>query len=243
MITFVSILASNSSDVVGWENRLEQLGYLLYSELPLVLYVDAFYRSKITMPVPPNVKLLTWVPEQTRTFQEADKYPVLNRGHNRNDQKDTRYYCTLMNSKMEMVMKAVDDGHVQTSHVAYIDAGIAKLFQEKQASFQRLKTLNSDRLGVDRIIAPGSWPPNILTTTIDDMYENVSWVFSGSLLLGSVEKMRWFSEKTWEVYLQMLSRGYILWETNVWCVVIAGHKDDFFWYAGHHCDDLTRIPL
>jgi hypothetical protein len=244
MITYVAILASNSSDVVGWEARLEQLMYLIYSDLTLVLFVDEFYRSKMTFPIPANVTVLVWIPEQTKTFQEAANYPELSRGHERNDNKDTRYYCTLMNSKMEMVLKAIDEGYVKTSHVGYIDACVSKLFKEKQGSFQRLKNLRLEDLNStkDRILAPGSWHPCILTVKIGDMLDRVCWVFSGSLLIGSVEKMRWFHEQAQAVFREMLEMRYILWETNVWAVVLAANKDEFNWYPGHHSDELSMIP-
>lgn len=240
MITYVGMLAANNSDVVGWEARLEHVMYLIYSELPLVLYIDAFYYSKLTFPIPANIKIIPFDPEETETFKMIAKYSDLKLGHSRDVKKDTHYYCSLMNAKIEMVMRAIKDGHVQTSHVAYIDAGISKLFKNKQASFQRLKNVKAET--IQKIVYPGSWPPNILTVQIQDMYENPCWVFCGSLLFASVEKMTLFHETCLPIFKEMLERGYLLWEVNVWPCAVVKMPDEFVWYEGHHDDRMSMVP-
>lgn len=240
MITYVGILASNPNDVMGWESRLESVLYLLYSELPLVLYVDEFYRSKLTIPIPSTVKILPFVPEETETFKMIAQYKDLKLGHSRNEKKDTHYYCALMNTKLEMVIRAIDDGHVQTSHVGYIDAGVSKLFKNKQASFQRIKNIKPDT--IQKIVYPGSWPPNILTVQIQDMYENPCWVFCGSMLFASIEKMRLFHETCKPIFKEMLDRGYLLWEVNVWPCAVVKMPNEFLWYEGHHDDRMSMVP-
>lgn len=240
MITYVGILASNPCDFMGWEARLESLLYLLYSELPLILYVDEFYRAKIQVPIPSNITILPFVPEETETFKMIAQYNDLKLGHSRNDLKDTHYYCSLMNTKIEMVMRAIDDGHVKTSHVGYIDAGIAKLFKNKQACFQRIKNVKAG--AIQKIVYPGCWPPNILTVKIENMYENACWVFCGSLLFAPVEKMRLFHETCKPIFKEMLDRGYLLWEVNVWPVAVVKMPDEFLWYEGHHDDRMSMVP-
>ena len=151
-ITYVSFLLWTDNNPIPMQKRLEWLNPLLALDIPLVLFVDPIYRAKL----PPVGKQTTLVPillEDLQTVKRIRSHIQLSLPEHRNQPKDTLEFMTLMNSKPELLKLAKP--YIETPYVAYIDAGLRKVFKSEDT----LKGLETLRVhSVPLVLLPGCNP-------------------------------------------------------------------------------------
>ena len=234
-ITYVSFLIWTDNNPISMEKRLEWLNPLLALDIPLVLFVDPIYKAKL----PPVGKRTTLVPillEDLETVKRIRSHVQLSLPQYRNHAKDTLEFMTLMNSKPELLKLARP--YIETPYVAYIDAGIRKVFKNDET----LKGLETLRVhSIPLVLLPGCNP--IHKVDLYPLWQGINWMLSGGFFVVPVERIDEFLEIHLNALNEFLSRKLITWEVNVWALFAEQHKERIIWYHGPHDDTMiTGIP-
>lgn len=250
-ITFVSVIIKNPDDQNATIKRIEWLLTLIRAELPLVLYACPFFYGLFQGQLDigyPGFKILPLDISATEIFTHV-RMATEQRGPiqlpaMRNTGKDTEFFCTLMNTKTELVARAVRDGHVATPFAAFIDASIAKVLQNPGATFARLKqTVVSNK--ITSVIIPGCRTPfdmGGVQQTKDSILSHICWVFCGGLfIVPSARAMEWHI-RCRELVVELLMEGHLTWEVNVWAYLAQQTPGLVLWFSADHNDSMLTVP-
>jgi hypothetical protein len=234
-VTYVSMLIRNPDDHCTVEQRLTWVQPLLDLHIRLILFVDEFYRQRILDR--PGLTILNLDPaelETTRAICLAE--PHLPR--TRNFQKDTLNFFCLMNSKPELLVKALP--YIETSYTAYIDAGLDKICKDA-GTLKRLETLSLDFNAL--ILLPGCWPVKPVDPPFPQLWLGICWMLSGGLFFVPTRR----AEEWYRCHRAALDKFLVMkcvtWEVNVWASIAASLGPELIWYLGDHDDRMiTNIP-
>jgi hypothetical protein len=236
-ITYVSFLISSTTDPIGPEKRLEWLQALLELDIDLVLFVDDAYHKRI---LNPNVRARI-VPidfNSLDTVKWIHSVPNVQPPPNRNHQKDSVEFLTLMNSKPELLELARP--YAKTPYIAYIDAGIRKVFKEP-GTLKTLETLNVKSIPL--VLLPGCKEIRSVET-FPLLWNHIDWTFCGGFFVVPVEKITEFCQIHLAGLNEFLGRGTITWEVNVWTAIADKIRDKIVWYLADHNDTMIRsLPV
>lgn len=240
MHTLVTFLFHSRRSSVSAAGRLELLEELFASGIPLVLYMDAWYRERLDPEiVPAHVTVAPLELEETETWQlVAAQGRRLRLPASRNPGKDTTRFLAMMNAKTELVARAVLDGLVTTPCTGFVDAGIAKILDDPEASLARVREADLDRL--DRVLVPGCWEPR--ERSFDELVDEVDWTFCGGLVLMPSDLALSFAGACFGALGEFLERGRLAWEVNVWAWLAQEYPGYFMWFKADHDDRMTMIP-
>lgn len=150
---------------------------------------------------------------------------------NRSKEKDTKEYFSLMNSKIEFVLKSMNVCEDET--MAWIDFGILKLCKNPQLCCKLLKKI--ENIKFDKLYIPGSWNQDA------GLFMNsVHWRFCGSFVIGPRSLFKTFFEDTKKTFLDGIDKyNLLIWETNIWCSVeFCGGNKYINWYKASHNDTM-----
>lgn len=237
-ITYVSFLVWNENDHVPMKKRLGWLESLLEINVPLILFVDPTYMAELaSLPVGPKTKLLPIQIGELDTVRKIRSVPYLHPPPNRSPEKDTIEFLTLMNSKPELLSMALP--YVFTDYVAYIDAGIRKVFKH-DSTLKSLETLQVHSIPL--VLLPGCHPIRPVEI-FPYLWSGINWMFSGGFFIVPVERVDQFLEIHLIMLNEFLKRDTITWEVNVWAGFGEAYKHKIVWYHGPHDDTMiTGIP-
>ena len=144
--------------------------------------------------------------------------------------KDTRNFLILMNSKIELVIRALQSGKHSTNHYAWIDFNIFHVLSD--SSSEQLKRLSTLAYPDRCIYFPGCWKPHVV-------WDVVNWRFCGGFFLGDTVSLCEMYRLHCIVYPSMQK---LTWEVNTW-----GYLESLgwscTWYPGDHNDSILNIPL
>ena len=153
----------------------------------------------------------------------------------RNVEKDTQDFLALMNTKVEMVWRALP--YVQTPHVAWIDAGILKIVKDMPRAtkaFQRHPTFPWP----NKVLVPGCW-----TSAKVDLYQVVSWRFCGGFFVSPTSLLPVFYEKVSRLLNAWIAAGHLAWEVNVWADLETKEPDLFAWWSADHNETMLEPEI
>src|SRR5258708_12268244 len=114
---------------------------LLSSNLKVYLYVDDFFYNVIKqLKVNDNIKIILKPINELIIYNcIINKKDTLTLPNNRCHEKDTCEYMALMNSKIEFIKYTLP--LIDTPYIAWIDAGISKIFKNINKSYTILSTI------------------------------------------------------------------------------------------------------
>jgi len=234
-VTYVSFLFSCEDDRVPIKQRVEWLQPLLDAGVYIILFVDDIYAEWLG--ALPNVKIIVLEMNDLDTIRTIRAAGNLELPPLRNAEKDTLNFLSYMNCKPELLVMAAP--HVTTPYIAYIDAGISKVFSDP-STLSKLKTLNVHNIPL--VLLPGCKP----ITEVESfpyLWKGIHWMLSGGFFI--VPKTcvdEWFTLHM-TALKKFLSMGCITWEVNVWASFVDSLKDRIVWYSGPHNDTMiTGIP-
>jgi len=233
-ITYVTALYNINSDYTVSTNLIENVKILLKQKINIILFVDNyFYEIFIKENIPNNIDLLQFDLEDNQIYttilRENPELPI-----NRNLEKDTLKYIALMNSKIEFIKKALP--FVNTPYIAWIDAGIAKIFKSEK-TLSKLENLKI--VDLENILIPGAYKRNL---QFSELFQNIFWVFLGGFFICNKNIVLKFYDLSISSINKFLSFHKISWEVNVW-IDIYNNNDKFFeWYKADHNDSIIEIP-
>jgi len=226
-ITFVSSLYNLSNNVDFYVNWFEKLAQLPVS---IILFCDEIYDVKI--PERENVKKirrdLIEFPIYQRMMTNGSIMPS-----KRSQEKDTREYLSLMNTKMDFMKEAVL--LCETEYLSWIDAGIFKIIKDidKISSFLSVLRIEYKK----GMIIPGCWNKEEGVSL-----ESICWRFCGGFFIVHRNILPLIYDTIYEKILK-ITEDRILWEVNIWALVEKDYPELFEWYSADHNDKIFNIPM
>ena len=214
--------------------------YLFYdlgiSGIPILLFTDPSLVSKFKI-FPPCVQVIGVPLETFELYQIGMSYQGALPAH-RNPAKDTKEFLSLMNTKVEFLLRASEVCEDDT--LLWIDFGILKIVKNKETFMEMLRRVN--QTSFDRIQIPGCWAYGSAFTV-----DSVHWRFCGGLVVFPRKCIQPFFAHTKHVLTDFctLPMYKLSWETNVWYVTeFCAAKDMIQWYLADHNDSiLMNIPM
>jgi glycosyltransferase involved in cell wall biosynthesis len=234
-LTFVTSFYSIYGEPV--DSYLENFLQFAKHGFKTILYLDGSCQSWIPkLAAYPNVRVIASVSfEDLETVKLYPKATTI-LPKTVNTKKDTYEYLILMNSKLEFIERALP--LIKTKHVAWLDFGIAKIFKNADATFNKLRHVN---VPTDKVLVAGCYD---FTNPQQFMHiDYIHWRFCGGVFFGTPATLLKFKNLA-DNKLRELSAGKILtWEINIWSLVERNNEPLFEWYKGDHNDTIMNFPL
>lgn len=244
-ITYVTFLTALGQSPCSVEQRLSWLQDLLDLDIELHLFVDEPYHQRLTgLSIGPLTRIHPLYLQDFETVSRIEaSAPHLRLPKNRNPQKDTFDFLTLMNCKPELLLKALP--FVTTPFVAYIDAGLSKVFKPT-SKLQTLDAIEALQVkNIPTILMPGCHPVHPFTSIHPLLTEQVNWTLCGGFYIQRTDRVEAFYQLHLETLQRFLDQGYLPWEVNVWAALAAPLESagEFVWFQADHNDTMiTGIP-
>lgn len=147
----------------------------------------------------------------------------------RNAAHDTRNFLILMNSKTELVRRAIDSQMHTSSHFAWIDFGICYILRTPELT---LSTLTNMCLPETCLYVPGCWEAQT------SVFSQVNWRFCGGFFVGDKASVVDFATRALDA---LPSLPHLVWEVNVWAhLETLGWNPT--WYKADHNDSMFNVP-
>ena len=233
-ITYVSFLILSPTDYIATTKRLEWLNALLELDINLILFVDAAYKKLIDAPKARVIEIDLHALETVKLIQGAfTKLPAI---RNTSIGKDTTEFLTIMNAKPELLKLAKP--YVETPYIAYLDAGLRKVFSS-DSTLKQLETLIVHSIPL--VMLPGCHP--IRPYSLDELASRINWTFCGGFFIVPTEKVEEFMQIHLMSLGNFLAQGSLTWEVNVWAAFAPTHQDRIVWFLADHNDTMiAAIP-
>lgn len=205
-------------------------------------YVAEFPTLRVHVLVAPLVAFASY---QAMVGASARAEPLRLPG-TRNAAKDTLEFLGLMNTKVEMLWRAIPflsaspDG-APVTHLAWIDCGIHKIFKAEDDVAGALAAVCRGPWPAEQVVMPGCWehrgPPGHLRV------DTVDWRFCGGFFILPVAgtTLERFHRGSQQILDQCLVRGVATWEVNVWSSLESEDPALFRWFKADHNISMLRI--
>jgi hypothetical protein len=220
---------------------------MLRAKLALTLFIDATYEGAVksapwySSEIHPDVQLVPWRMADSGVWQMCLGYsPMgpLKLPDSRNMEKDTEFFMALMNMKTELVARVAEE--VAAPYVAFLDAGISKIFKDVEGSFLRLRRMKL-RADLSGVVIPGCWRPE--KVGVEELSRKICWMYCGGFFLVGREEAAAFDGAARAALREFLEMGRITWEVNVWARLHEYAKaPELRWFAADHNDSMTMVP-
>jgi hypothetical protein len=222
LVTFVTALIDLQEDRPNEKNVEKYLSLferLNSTGIRIHLFVSPNYADRVHVS---NGVIQTIQLSELTTFQKCPQELP----EHRTITKDTRNYLILMNSKVELVKRAIESGKHDSTHFAWIDFGICHVVRNPQ----KLREINA--LPDKCMYIPGC----VEKSTPE--FDRIRWRFCGGFFLGDRQSILDFYSM-YEVHFSSLPK--LTWEVNVWeYFEFFGWKPD--WYKADHDDSIIAVP-
>lgn len=157
------------------------------------------------------------------------------------EEKDTRNFMILMNSKTEFIKRAIENNVYNTRRFAWIDFGIKKVIIDP-STFDVLVTIDKAELSDNCLIMPSIQEQNNIHLC---GFDNVCWRFAGGFFLGDSTSLLNF-HRLYETYFHQLiiDNNILTWEVNIWALFEnKGLLMPTVYYANHDDSILSRFTI
>lgn len=158
----------------------------------------------------------------------------------RNQDKDTLEYMVYMNSRPEIMEDAISENIWETTHFAWIDFNVVRLFKNPRISLQHLREIAHFRFA-EGIHFPGCWP-KLSDETARGIATNIYWRFCCSFFIGDAKSIAEFANLYREYFPVFLKEYRVFpWDANFWAWLEWKGVWNPIWYRGDHNDSLLAI--
>lgn len=186
------------------------------------------------------------------SMKKDDEGSPLELPSNRNSQKDTYEYLTLMNCKIEFVRDAILQNPWGSLYFAWMDFSMAYLFSNKEETSKKMLGLNelshfsvacegehNSIKKMNKVLAfPGCWS-KISSNYYLMVKDNICWRFCGTFFLGDKESILEMYQFYIEHYPRFIKEtNKLTWEVNIWAWLEANTLWTPQWYSSDHNDRL-----
>lgn len=226
-------------DIYNKPEKFIEYLYLFYdigiSGVPIILFTDPLLVKKFRI-FPPSVKVIGMPLDLFELYSIGKTYNgelPINRSHT----KDTKEFYSLMNTKIEFILRASE--MCEDTNFIWIDFGILKIIKNTDRFINKLKSINE--MSFDKITIPGCWAMGRTFSV-----EEVNWRFCGGFFVIPRKHIQTFFEHSRNVLKDFcnLPLYKLTWETNVWNIVeYFACKDIIQWFFADHNDSIIHnIP-
>ncbi len=189
----------------------------------------------------PNIYILdtlslkdTWIAKQC----EAVDYTL---PENRNSEKDTDPFLKFQNAKHEFLEMAMEKNPFDSTHFAWIDFGIAHIFNQLKKSKKQLRLLGQCALKSRFFAIPGCWGKWDKNRHAHHL-ENIHWRFCGCFFMADKESMQHFCQLYRDYFPKFLKEtNKLVWDVNFWAWLEYVSDWNPTWYAGDHSDSCLYV--
>ena len=161
----------------------------------------------------------------------------------RNMEKDTLEYMIYMNSRPEIMEDAISENPWDSTHFAWIDFNVPRLFSKKTESMGRLMDIARYAFPSGSTYFAGCWP-KLDNNGADGGAKGIYWRFCGAFFLADSKSITDFAE-LYRTHLPGFLKEYgaFTWEVNFWAWLEWKHADSWkpIWYKADHNDSLLDI--
>jgi hypothetical protein len=234
------MIVTSYYDIYQKPEKLMEYIYLFYdlatSGISILLFTDPAFVSKFKI-FPSSLRVIGLPLEAFELYQIAAKYAGA-LPSNRTAEKDTKEFLSLMNTKIEFILRASEICEDNT--FIWVDFGILKIIKNKERFINKLRIVNE--MQFKKITIPGCWGFGHPFSM-----DHVNWRFCGGLFVTPREHIETFYRHSKNVLTDFcfLSQYKLTWETNVWNIIEAcAMRDSIKWYFADHDDSiLLNIDL
>lgn len=224
------------------DDYFEYVLKLLELNVNLVIFIEPKFYDKLLKMCNNKVKVIPLEFEELYGYQYIDNIK-LNLGHNpilnRNDNKDTYNYIALIWSKLDLVMKVIEDNPYKSTHFGWIDFGLFHtavppnndLFNDVP---NKIKLMMIDNIKVD-----------------ENYFSTIKPCCACGLITGRHDNLTLLNEQFNKTITSYLIQGYVSTEEMYFPIIIDKHPDLFDFYYGcydailinynHHVLSLSKI--
>jgi len=154
----------------------------------------------------------------------------------RTEHHDTRNFMILMNSKIELVFRAMQQDKGEAQQYAWIDFSIFHVFRDLPGTAAYLKMLGSST------VKPGLYMPGCWDRGGEPSFASVCWRFCGGFFLGDTTSLEKFYMSSRSLFKAVVALKGLAWEVNFWAwMEYIGHLN-CDWFKADHNDSIVRIP-
>jgi len=205
------------------------------SGIPIVLFLSRSYAS---YEFPANVRV-EWLEYEDLLLYKTFLDKPVRLPSRRTEHHDTQAFLILMNSKVDLVLKAMD--LVPASHYAWIDFNVTHVVKTGLGPFlNRLQMLANSRLRTPLLMLPGCWGKGVGQGS---EFDAILWRFCGGFFIGDRASIEGFGALIREKGVPaMLERG-LTWEVNLWAY-LENEQGGVLptWYKADHDASLIAVP-
>jgi hypothetical protein len=228
------MLVTSFYDIYGRPDRVMEYIYLFYdlaaSGIPMILFTDPSLVSKFRI-FPPTLHVIGLPLETFELYQIGMGFTGA-LPSTRSPEKDTKEFLSLMNTKIEFILRASEICEDNT--FVWIDFGILKIVKNRERFINKLRLVNE--MSFSKITIPGCWgfgrPFSV---------DNVNWRFCGGLFVIPREYIEQFYHHSKNVLSDFchLKQYKLTWETNVWNIIeTCAMRNYINWYFADHDDSI-----
>jgi len=252
-ITFITACVHDPEADNNVEDKIREFRKLGETGILLCVYIDDKYKTlflESTYDLP-NV-LVMWdldvsidvlEPIQLyRKYQDSDTPIIL--PDRRNMGKDTANYLGIQLSNVYFAKRVVDLNPWNTTHFAWVDFDLARVFRNLGKSQEKLRILSRRTLSPRFLSIPGCerWDKLTEETAVLRLLNDVYWRFCGGFFIGdavSISEMHALYEKHLETFLTTHKK--LVWEVNFWAWLEATTEWLPQWIKADHNDSIIHL--
>lgn len=246
--TFVTAyynIYNTTNDIRGIEWRKTQFQYLLDTGIQICLFTD---KQSVCQFTEFDIKYENLFIIDSVRFDELLVCRLLNGleyelPSKRNEQKDSKKYLLLMNSKTDFVNRAVNIDPFHSLYFAWIDFSIAYIFKNKNITLKMLSYLSFSRNIQDSfLLVPGCY--NVMEYISPDFLGNeILWRYCGGFFIGSRDRLKQMLEAYKLHFINfVVETKRLTWEVNMWCWFEYKKLINIDFYLSDHNDKIINIP-
>jgi hypothetical protein len=181
--------------------------------------------------------------KDTWTYKTCDSIEGLELPNTRNQDKDTKEYIILMNTKTEFLKKAIIENYWNSSHFAWIDFNIFDVFiTENDILYagELLRTVSKRTLRQPFITMPGCWHKHYVNN--DHLLNNICWRWCGGFFIGDKQSILNLHMQYEDHFTDFLiQHKKLVWEVNFWAWLEKEFNLSIIWYNGDHNISILEI--
>lgn len=233
--TIVTAFISNINNIKNrsLDTYIEYGKKLLSVPNPKIVFIDAYSYNmffKENADCYPTTTFVVTQKEDIYLYNYKDELTdfYINTG---NPEKDSIDYLFVQCNKTEWVTKAIDMNKYKTEQFIWIDFGIYHMINDEEVlrdGVLKMTDKSYDCLHIASCKYKG-YSVNY------NVYEIVTWTFSGSVFGGNIDSLLKFASYTKsEIIKTIRERKSIMWEINIWYLIYRKNIEFFDFYVGPH---------
>jgi hypothetical protein len=226
-VTFVSaFLNINNCDTTKYFPYFERLAK---SGVLIALFMDKNYKEfgEYIIKKYLNVKIIKYITIDDLYVKELVKNKDL--PLNRNNQKDTKDYLTLINNKIYFVNEAMNINIYSTEMFSWIDFRIFHIFDDDQKIYNKLDEISVRKFTNQTIFFSGN------LSNKNNIVDQVNWRYLGGFFIIDKNNIKILVNETTKI-LNNLDK--LTWEVNIWGILEYENIFNFGWYYSDHNNSL-----